>query len=99
MILAVAGIGSTALVLLVGAASLRRRTSSYFLIAGAVGMMGLRSVLGMITLGGVISLQFHHVLEHLLDVVVIALLFGAIYFARSVDPERPVTDSAGSDQP
>lgn len=85
--LVVAGIGSVILVTIAGMALFRRRSLSYFLITMAIGTLALRSFLGVVTLAGYISIHLHHVLEHLLDAVVIGLLFVAVYAARTPRPQ------------
>lgn len=85
-IITVATLGSSALVVVAGMAYLRRRSWSYLFITVAIGMLVVRSVVGLFALGGPLQIGTHHVLEHLLDVVAIALLFAAIYVARTTDP-------------
>ncbi len=87
-IITVATLGSSALVVVAGMAYLRRRTWSYLFITVAIGMLVVRSVVGLLSLGGPLQIGTHHVLEHLLDVVAIALLFAAIYVARTTDQDR-----------
>jgi len=88
--LVVAGIGSVLLVVLASAALFRRRSLSYFLITMAIGTLALRSFLGAVTVAGYLSLRSHHVLEHVLDALVIGLLFAAVYAVRTIrpDPQR-----------
>lgn len=88
IVVTVATIGSSLLVLLAGMALLRRRTWSYLFITVAIGMMAIRSLVGILALWDPLEVETHHVLEHLFDVVAISLLFAAIYVARTVDPDR-----------
>lgn len=89
VVFALAGLGSGALAALALAALARRRSWSYLLVALAIGSLVVRTVLGIGMLGGFVSLPAHHVLEHVLDVVIVALLFAAVYFARGVEAPTP----------
>ena len=82
--LVVAGGGSVILVAIAGLALRRRRSVSYALITMAIGALVLRSFLGAVTLAGYASIHLHHVVEHLLDALVIGLLFVAVYAARTM---------------
>lgn len=86
-ILVFAGIGSGVLVAVATAALLRRQSLSYSLVTLAIGTLLLRSFVGAVTLGGVVSTHTHHLIEHFLDAVVIGLLFVAVYAARRIEPE------------
>jgi ABC-type branched-subunit amino acid transport system permease subunit len=88
VVLVLTTLGSAALGALAGMALYRRRSLPYFLVTVAIGTLLLRSLLGIGTLGGVTSMATHHLLEHLLDAVVIGLLFAAVYVARSADARR-----------
>lgn len=92
VILAATGLGAAALVAVAGVALFRRQSLSYFLVTLAIGTLLLRSFLGTVTLGGLMTAHRHHLLEHVLDVVVVALLFAAVYAARRVDPRVPAAD-------
>lgn len=78
--------GSGILVCVAGLALLRRRTWSYLFIAIAIGMLTFRAVVGFLSLTSFVTVETHHMLEHVLDVFAILLLFAAIYFARTVEP-------------
>lgn len=86
LVLVVAGLGAAVLVAISGLALYRRRSLSYVLVTLAIGALLLRSLLGTVTLGGLLADPTHHVLEHVVDVVVVGLLFAAVYAARRVDP-------------
>lgn len=60
----------------------RRRTRSYLLVAVAFLAFLFKSIVGLLTLVGVVSLGSHHLIEHGLDSVVAVLLIGAVYLAR-----------------
>jgi len=90
--LAVAGLGSALLVAVAGAALFRRRSLSYFLITVAIGALALRSFLGAMEVAGYMSSHGHHVVEHVLDALVIGLLFAAVYAVRTMGPETQLDD-------
>lgn len=91
--LVVAGVGSAVLVTLAGIALFQRRSLSYFLITMAIGTLALRSFLGGVMLAGYMSPHMHHVVEHLLDALVIGLLFAAVYAVRTIRPEPPFEEN------
>lgn len=93
VILAITAVGSAVLGSLAGMALFRRRSLSYFLVTIAIGTLLLRSFLGMVTIPGLISTHTHHVLEHILDTLVIGLLFAAVYVARSIEPDSQLTEN------
>lgn len=86
-ILTIAGLGSGALIALSLTALVRRRSWSYFLVTLAIGSLLIRTFLGVVMVGGYLPLDIHHLLEHFLDVLMIALLFAAIYVVRTAKPE------------
>lgn len=63
----------------------RRRTTSYLLVASAFVAFFLKSVVGIFTLVGVVSVESHHLIEHGLDILVVGLLIGAVYLARDAN--------------
>lgn len=91
--LVVAGLGSALLVAVASAALFRRRSLSYFLITVAIGTLALRSFLGAVTVAGHLSLHGHHVLEHVLDALIIGLLFSAVCAVRTMRPEPELDES------
>lgn len=88
-ILVAASVCSAAIVALAVAALLRRRATSYYLVVGALGALLLRSLLGIVTDGGVIPGHTHHFLEHVLDVAMVAMLFAAIWLTRRNGRQSP----------
>lgn len=63
----------------------RRRTTSYRLVALALLLFLLKSVLGGISVAFSVDVGVHHLLEHGLDFAIALLLLGAIYSSRSQD--------------
>lgn len=86
-VLGIAGLGAAALLGLALAAYLRRQSRSYFLIAAALVALLARSVVAGLNVAGVVSLETHHLLEHGLDIVMVALVVAAVYYARTVRRE------------
>lgn len=91
-ILTVAGIGSAVLVAIASAAFFHRRSWSYFLVTVALGIFVVRTILAAITIGGIVPLETHHLIEHLLDALAVGLLFTAVYAAQTVTPDPPFDD-------
>ncbi|PSP94221.1 hypothetical protein BRC91_06490 [Halobacteriales archaeon QS_4_62_28] len=88
-VLALVTVGTLGSALLLGlgvAAFLRRQSRPYLLVALALGALFGRSAVAALSLTGTIDLQAHHLLEHALDVVLAALVIGAVYYARSLRP-------------
>lgn len=85
VVLAVAALVS-GLVMALGLAALaRRRSWSYFLVTLALATLLVRTLFGVLAVNGLLGRSSHHLLEHGLDVLAVALLLGAVYCARTVD--------------
>lgn len=95
-ILAIAGLGAGLLVAVSSLALFRRQSLPYVLVTLAIGALLLRSFLGTVMLGGLLSGHSHHFLEHVLDVIVVGLLFTAIYTARRIEDDT-LTNPASPD--
>lgn len=93
-VLAVAGLGASILVAVSSLALFRRQSLPYFLVTLAIGTLLLRSFLGTVMLGGLVSGHSHHFLEHVIDVIVVGLLFTAIYTARRIDDETLINTAS-----
>lgn len=86
-VLTVAGVVTAVLFGLALAAYLRRGTRSYLLIVGAFAALLARSVVAGLSLSGLLAPGTHHLLEHGLDVAMVALVVAAVYYARTVTRE------------
>jgi hypothetical protein len=86
-VVTIAGIGAAVLLGLGLAAFVRRRSRSYLLIVAAIAALFSRSVVAGFTVVRVLSPQTHHLLEHSLDIVLVALVVAAVYYARTVTME------------
>jgi hypothetical protein len=82
-----ATVGAAVLLGLAVAVFVRRRSRPSLLLAAAfVALLGRSAVVTFSALG-VLSATDHHVFEHALDVVLVALVVAAIYYARTVTRE------------
>ncbi|WP_129117019.1 DUF7471 family protein [Halegenticoccus tardaugens] len=89
---ALAGIVSGLLVLLGMSAYARRRSRSYLLVVLALATLLARSGVAVLTIGGFMSYDVHHFLEHGLDFVMAGLVLAAVYYARGVERAAEVGD-------
>ena len=86
VVLLLAGLGTSLVAGLALAAYLRRGSRPYFLVALAVLALVARTVVAGLSLQGGLPADTHHLLEHGLDVVMVALVVAAVYTARSSAP-------------
>ncbi|WP_225335259.1 DUF7471 family protein [Halomicrobium urmianum] len=87
-VITLAGLGAAVLLGLALAAFVRRRSQPYVLIVGAIAALLGRSAVAGLSLAGLLRPGPHHFLEHGLDVVMVALIVAAVYYARTVDGHR-----------
>jgi hypothetical protein len=86
-VVAVATLGAATLLGLACAAFVQRRSRPYLLIVAAfVALLGRSAVFGF-SVFGVLSPASHHLAEHGLDVVLVAMVVAAVYYARTVERE------------
>lgn len=85
-VLVVGALGSGFIISLAVVAFAQRRSWSYLLVTLALGTLFVRTGFGLLSLRGTIAPMSHHIVEHGLDVLTVALLLGALYLARGVDP-------------
>lgn len=88
VVLWLAGLGSAVVVGLALVALARRRSWPYFLVAAALGTLLARTSLGALSMTGTLPAGTHHLPEHALDVLMVVLLLGAIYTARTTPGGR-----------
>jgi hypothetical protein len=69
-------------------AFVKRRTMSYLLIAVAFSTFLGKTSLGLTYLMGRMNPEMHHSFEHSLDVVMMALVLAAVYYARSRESQK-----------
>jgi len=87
LVLLTTGVGSAALIAVGSMALYRRRSLSHLLVTAATSVLLIRALLGVVMLGGYLPEGTHHLLERFLDATAVGLLFTAVYFARSTDPD------------
>ena len=85
-VLGIAGLGSALLLGLGLAAYARRRSRSYLLVVLALAALLARTLVAAGAEAGVLSTAVHHLAEHGLDVVMAALVVGAVVYVRTVEP-------------
>ena len=78
-----AGLGASIVVGLALAAFARRRSRPYLLVALAVATILVRTLVAGLSLQGLLDPATHHLTEHALDVVMVALVIAAVYTART----------------
>ena len=83
VVLLVAGLGAAGILGVAIAALLRRRSTPYLLVALAIATILARTLVAGAALQGAFAPTDHHLLEHGLDVVMVALVVAAVWTARS----------------
>ena len=66
-------------------AYLRRRTVSYMLLSLAFLTVLTRVLTGIFALQRWIDPNIHHIVEHVLDICLVALVLSAVYHARNIE--------------
>jgi hypothetical protein len=84
---AVAALGAALLSGVAFAAFVRRRSRPYLLLVAAFGAILGQSVVAAVSMAGLLSPTTHHLLEHGMDVVLVALVVAAVYYTRTVTGE------------
>lgn len=95
-VLAITGIVSLAVLGLGVVAFAKRRSRSYLLIAMALGTLVGRTLVGGLAMDGMVSMELHHLVEHMLDGVMAVLLLAAVYYARTIDRSKLTTNEQDS---
>lgn len=83
--LLVGGLGAGLVLGLAVAAYAQRQSVPYLLLSLAVLAIFVRVVVGAFSLQGLLGAEVHHLVEHLLDVVTVALIIAAIVVGRRAD--------------
>jgi len=90
LVLAVSAL-MTAVLCLAGVLSYRRRRSrAYLLVTLALAALVAQPILGGLAMVGILGPTTHHTLEHGADAVIVLLILGAVYDARTVAREQEV---------
>lgn len=82
LLLVLAALGTAALFGLGLVAYRRRRTRAYGFVALALGLLLVRSAVGLGTLSGHVPMALHHGIAHGIDLLVAVLLLAAVYVQR-----------------
>ncbi len=85
LLLAAGALGSALLLGLGLAAFARRGSRSYLLIVLALAALFGRSAVAGLAAANLMEPTSHHIVEHVLDVAMVALVIGAVYYARTVE--------------
>jgi hypothetical protein len=91
-IILLAGVGTGALFAVSSLAYAQRRSRRYLLVTVAVGLLVLRSLVGIGTVMGYTPMVVHHVVEHTFDFLIAALVLYAVVRSR---PTTLADDTAG----
>jgi heme A synthase len=78
-VLSLAALGTLALFFVAAVSTSRRRSGPYVLLTAAIGLLGLRSVVGIGTVLGAVPMVAHHLIEHGFDFLIALLVLSAIY--------------------
>jgi hypothetical protein len=78
-VLVLATLGTLALFVVAVLATRRRRTAPYALLCGAIGLLVVRSLVGIGTVLGGVPMPVHHLIEHTSDFLIALLVLGAVY--------------------
>ena len=78
-VLGLATLGTLALFVVAAVSTRRRRSRPYILLTVAIGLLVLRSVVGIGTVLGSVPMVVHHLTEHGFDFLIALLVLSAIY--------------------
>lgn len=92
VLLALAGLAAAVLLGLGIAGFARRRSRPYLLVVLALATLLARVGVASAAMAGLLVDADHHLAEHLLDVLMAALVIAAVYTARSARRPRPARD-------
>lgn len=87
ILVTVAAMGTALLVGVASVALIRRRSRPYLLLVAAFTALFPRSVVAGVSMFGMLSPTTHHLFEHGMDVLLVALVVAAVYYARTVSHE------------
>ena len=79
VILVLATLGTATLFLIGLAGYRRRRTRTYLLMTVVLGLLVVRSIVGIGTVLGVVPMPVHHLIEHSSDLAIAALVLYALF--------------------
>ena len=79
VVLGLSALGTLALFAVATVSTYRRRSRPYVLLTAAIGLLVLRSVVGIGTVLGAVPMVVHHLTEHGFDFLIALLVLSAIY--------------------
>ena len=79
VVIVLAVLGTTVLFLIGVIAYSRRRSFRYLLITVVLGLLVVRSAVGLGTVFGLVPMAIHHLVEHSLDFTIAVLILYAVY--------------------
>jgi len=82
-VIALAVLGTTILFVIGLIGYLRRQTVPYLVITIVLGVLVVRSIVGLGTALGLVPMAVHHLVEHGIDVIIAASLLSLLYRRRS----------------
>ena len=87
ILVTIAAMGTALLLGVAFAALVRRQSRPYLLLVAAFTALLGRSVVAGFSMFGMLSPTTHHLFEHRMDVLLVALVVAAVYYARTVSYE------------
>ena len=78
VLIALATLGTLALFAVVAAGAVRRRTRPYLLLTVAIGLLVVRSMVGLGTALGAVPMPVHHLAGHGVDLAIALLVLAAV---------------------
>lgn len=87
ILVTIAAMGTALLLGVAFAALVRRQSRPYLLLVAAFTALLGRSVVAGFSMFGMLSPTTHHLFEHGMDVLLVALVVAAVYYARTVSYE------------
>lgn len=86
VVIGLATLGTAVLFLVAAAGALRRRNTTYLLLTVAIGLLVVRSVVGLGTVFGAVPMPVHHLAGHGVDLSIAVLVLAAVF---AVDRPNP----------
>ena len=87
ILVTIAAMGTALLLGVAFAALVQRQSRPYLLLVAAFTALLGRSVVAGFSMFGMLSPTTHHLFEHGMDVLLVALVVAAVYYARTVSYE------------
>lgn len=86
VLIGLATVGTLALFLVAAAGTVRRREPTYLLLTVAIGLLVVRSGVGLGTALGVVPMSVHHLTGHGVDLSIAVLVLAAIFVVGRPGP-------------